>query len=66
MNDLIQSLLSPLAYSGNYSHIYGGIMDGRWRDVSDDDGDDLLQIPVPAECQNEVSYSESRFLVVAA
>jgi hypothetical protein len=41
----------------------GGIMDGWWRDVSDDD-DDLLQIPVPAGCQNRVSSSESRFLVV--
>jgi hypothetical protein len=32
-----------------------------------DDGDeDLLQIPVPAGCQNKVSGSESRFLMVAA
>jgi hypothetical protein len=44
----------------------GGIMDGWWRDVGDDDGDDLLQIPVPARCQNRVSGSESRFQIVAA
>jgi hypothetical protein len=43
----------------------GGIMDGWWRDVGDDD-EDLLQIPVPAGCKNEVSGSESRFLMVAA
>jgi hypothetical protein len=66
MNDLIQSLPSPLAYSGNYSHMDGGIMDGWWRGVGDDDGDDLLQIPIPAGCQNRVSGSESGFLVVAA
>jgi hypothetical protein len=44
----------------------GGIMDGSWRDAGDDDGDDLLQIPVPIGCQNRVSDSESGFLVVAA
>jgi hypothetical protein len=66
MNDLIQSLPSPSAYSGNYSHMDGGIRDGRWRDIGDDDGDDLLQIPIPTGCQNGVSGSESRFLVVAA
>jgi hypothetical protein len=38
MNDLIQSLPSPSTYSGNYSHMDEGIMDGRWRDVGDDDG----------------------------
>jgi hypothetical protein len=65
MNDLIQSLPSPLAYSRNYSHMDGGIIDGWWRGVSDDDGDDLLQIPIPAGCQNRVSGSESGFLVVA-
>jgi hypothetical protein len=43
----------------------GGIMDGWWRDVGDD-GDEDLQIPVPAGCQNGVSGSESRFLMVAA
>jgi hypothetical protein len=42
MNDLIQSLPSPSAYSGDYSHMDGGIMDGWWRGVGDDDGDDLL------------------------
>jgi hypothetical protein len=41
----------------------GGVMDGRWRDVGDED---LLQIPVPAGCQNGVSGSESRFLMAAA
>jgi hypothetical protein len=66
MNDLIQSLPSPSAYSGNYSHMDGGIMDGWWRGVGDDYGDDLLQFPIPARCQNGVSGSESRFLVVAA
>jgi hypothetical protein len=39
-------------------------MDGLWRDVGDDD--DLLQIPVLTGCQNGVSGSESRFLMVAA
>jgi hypothetical protein len=67
MKDLIQSLPSPSTYSGNYSHMDGGIMDGWWRDVGDDDdGDDFLQYPVPTGCQNGVSGSESRFLVVAA
>jgi hypothetical protein len=61
MNDLIQSLPSLSAYSRNYSHMDGEIMDGWWRDV----GDDLLQYPVQAGCQNRVSGSESRFLVVA-
>jgi hypothetical protein len=31
-----------------------------------DDGDDLLQIPIPAGCQNKVSGSVSGFLLVAA
>jgi hypothetical protein len=66
MNDLIQSLQFPSAYSRNYSHIDGGIMDGWWRDVGDDDGDDLLQIPIPTGCQNGVSGFESRFLMMAA
>jgi hypothetical protein len=44
----------------------GGVMDGRWRDVGDDDDEDLLQIPIPIGCQNGVSGSESRFLMVAA
>jgi hypothetical protein len=65
MNDLIQSLSSPSAYSGNYSHMDEGIMDGWWRGVGDDDGDDLLQFLVPAGCQNGVSSSELRLLVVA-
>jgi hypothetical protein len=43
----------------------GGIMDGIWRDIGDDNGDDLLQIPILAGCQNGASGSESRFLVVA-
>jgi hypothetical protein len=44
----------------------GGVMDGWWRDIGDDDDEDLLQIPVPAGCQNGVSGSELRFLMVAA
>jgi hypothetical protein len=66
MNNLIQSLPSPHLQQGNYSHMDGGVMDGRWRDVGDDGDKDLLQIPVPAGCQNGVSGSESRFLMVAA
>jgi hypothetical protein len=34
--------------------------------VGDDDDKDLLQILVPTGCQNGVSGSESRFLMVAA
>ena len=60
MIDLIQSLPSPSAYSGNYSHMDGGIMDGCCRGVGDDDGDDLLQFPVPAGCQNGVSDPRNR------
>jgi hypothetical protein len=30
----------------------GGNMADQWRGVDGDDGDDLLQFPVPAECQN--------------
>jgi hypothetical protein len=41
-------------------------MDGRGRDVGDDGDEDLLQIPIPAGCQNRVSGSESRFLMAAA
>jgi hypothetical protein len=41
-------------------------MDGWWRDIGDDDDDNLLQIPIPAGCQNGVSGSESRFLMMAA
>ena len=41
-------------------------MDGRWRSDGDDDGDDLLQFPVPAGCQNGVSGAVSWNLVVAA
>jgi hypothetical protein len=44
----------------------GGVMDGRWRDVGDDGDEDLLQIPIPAGCQNGVSGFESRFLMAAA
>jgi hypothetical protein len=44
----------------------GGVMDGRWRNVGDDGDEDLLQILVPAGCQNGVSGSESRFLMAAA
>jgi hypothetical protein len=42
----------------------GEVMDGRWRDISDDGDEDLLQIPIPG--QNRVSGSESRFLMVVA
>jgi hypothetical protein len=66
MNDLIQSLPSPHLQQGNYSHMNGEVMDGRWSDVGDDGDVDLLQIPVPAGCQNGVSGSESRFLMAAA
>jgi len=38
----------------------GGNMDGRWRGVGGDDGDDLLQFPVPAGCQNGVSDPRNR------
>ena len=41
----------------NYSHMDGGIMDGWWRGVGDDDGDDLLQFPVSAGCQNRDFWS---------
>jgi hypothetical protein len=44
----------------------GRVIDGWWRDVDDDGDEDLLQISIPAGCQNEVSGSESRFLMVAA
>jgi hypothetical protein len=40
-------------------------MDGSWRDVGDDDDEDLLQIPILSRCQNGVSGFESRFLMVA-
>jgi hypothetical protein len=41
-------------------------MDGRCSDVGDDGDEDLLQIPVPTGCQNGVSSSKSRFLMVVA
>ena len=66
MNNLIQSLPSPHLQRGNYSHMDGGVMDGRWRSVGGDGAEDLLRIPVPAGCQNGVSGSESRFLMAAA
>jgi hypothetical protein len=44
----------------------GGVMDGRWRDIGDDGDEDLLQIPVPAGCQNRVSGFESQYLMAAA
>jgi hypothetical protein len=44
----------------------GGFMDGRWSDVGDGGDEDLLQIPIPAGCQNRVSSFESRFLMAAA
>jgi hypothetical protein len=66
MNNLIQSLPSPYLQRGNYSHMDGGVMDDRWRDVGDDGDEDLLQIPIPVGCQNGVSGSELWFLMVAA
>ncbi|KAK1698754.1 hypothetical protein QYE76_015451 [Lolium multiflorum] len=51
---------------GNYSHMDGGNMAGRWRGVGGDGGDDPLQFPVPAECQNGVSGPETEFATVAA
>ena len=51
----IPTIPSPTA--GNYSHMDGGIMDGWWIGVGDDDGDDLLQFPVPAGCQNRDFWS---------
>jgi hypothetical protein len=65
MNNLIQSLPSPHLQRGNYSHMDGGVMDGRWRDVGVDGDEDLLQIPIPVGCQNGVSSSELRFLMAA-
>ena len=40
----------------------GGNMAGRWRGVGGDGGEDPLQFPVPAECQNGVSGPETEFL----
>ena len=60
MNNLIKSLPSPQPTAGNYSHMDGGIMDGRWRGGDDDDGDDLLRIPVPAGWQNGTSDPRNR------
>jgi hypothetical protein len=65
MNNLIQSLPSLHLQWGNYSHMNGGVMDGRWSDIGDD-GDEDLRIPIPAGCQNGVSGSESRFLMAVA
>ena len=56
----------PIAYNGGLLTHRGGNMDGRWRSDGDDDGDDLLQFPVPAGCQNGVSGAVSWNLVVAA
>ena len=41
MINLIQSLPSPLPTTGNYSHIDGGNMDGRWSDDGGDNGDEF-------------------------
>ncbi|KAK1666579.1 hypothetical protein QYE76_054738 [Lolium multiflorum] len=43
----------------------GGIMDDRWRGIGGDDGNDLLQFPVPAGCQNGVSDPEMGFSLAA-
>jgi hypothetical protein len=34
--------IGRITYSGNYSHMDGGVMDGWWRDVGDDGDEDLL------------------------
>jgi hypothetical protein len=59
-------MISSNPYHPLRLHMDGGVMDGRWRDIGDDGDEDLLQIPVPTGCQNRVSGSESRFLMVAA
>ena len=41
MINLIQSLPFPLPTAGDYSHMDGGNMDGRWSDDGDDDGDEF-------------------------
>src|ERR1041384_7033933 len=41
MIELIQSLPSPLPTIGNYSHMRGEVMKGRWSGDGDDDGDDF-------------------------
>src|SRR3954471_16737909 len=41
MIKLIQSLPSHLPTAGNYSHMRGEVMEGRWRGHGDDDGDDF-------------------------
>jgi hypothetical protein len=64
MNNLIKSLPPPSPIAG-ITQMDGEVMDGWWRDVGDDD-EDILQIPVPAGCQNGVSGSESQFLMVVA
>ena len=45
MNNRIQSLTSSQPTAGNYSHMDGKNMDGRWR--GDGDGDDLPFNPRP-------------------
>ena len=51
--------LQPIA--GIYSLMDGENMDGRWRSVGDDDGEDLLHLLIPAGCQNGVSDPRKRF-----
>ena len=47
MNNPIQSLTSPQPTAGNYSHMDGENMDGRWRGNDNGDGDDLPFNPRP-------------------
>ena len=55
MNNLINPFHPLQPTVGIYSLMDGGNMDGRWRSVGDDDGNDLLQFPIPAGCQNGVA-----------
>src|SRR3954463_8954038 len=61
MNNLIQSLSSPHLQQGNYSHMDGGIMDGWWRGVGGDGGDDLLRFPIRQGARTETSDPDFRF-----
>ena len=68
MNNLIQSLTSPQPIAGNYSHMDGGNMDGRWRGDGDGDGDgdDLPFNPHPDRVpEQELLVPEIGFEVAA-
>ena len=67
MNNLIQSLTPPQPTTGNYSHMDGGNMNGRWRGAGDGDGDDLPFNPCPGRVpEQELLFPELRFEVAAA